>query len=118
MDKDRIKGSVETAKGSMKEFVGKVTGDAKLEAEGRKKKPPAEFRTRSAGSRTQSARPQRNSRRSPPTSSQGWSGGWRYQIAERPAKGDTLMDMTTLLIIVVIVLLIGGGGFYGRGRWY
>jgi uncharacterized protein YjbJ (UPF0337 family) len=38
MDKDRIKGSVETAKGSMKESVGKVTGDAKLEAEGRNEK--------------------------------------------------------------------------------
>jgi hypothetical protein len=39
-------------------------------------------------------------------------------IANRPAKGDTIMDTTTLLIIVVVVLLIGGGGFYGRGRWY
>jgi hypothetical protein len=40
------------------------------------------------------------------------------QIAKRPAKGGTIMDMTTLLIIVVVVLLLGGGGFYGRGRWY
>ena len=34
MDKDRIKGSVEQAKGSVKEAFGKVTGDAKLEVEG------------------------------------------------------------------------------------
>jgi uncharacterized protein YjbJ (UPF0337 family) len=38
MDKDRIKGSVEKAKGSVKESVGKVTGDAKLEVEGRNEK--------------------------------------------------------------------------------
>ena len=38
MDKDRIKGSVEKAKGSMKESVGKVTGDANLEVEGRNEK--------------------------------------------------------------------------------
>jgi len=29
MDKDRIKGSAEQVKGSIKETVGKVTGDAK-----------------------------------------------------------------------------------------
>jgi uncharacterized protein YjbJ (UPF0337 family) len=34
MDKDRIQGSVEQAKGKTKEVAGKVTGDAKLEAEG------------------------------------------------------------------------------------
>ena len=38
MDKDRIKGSVEQAKGSVKEAVGKATGDAKLEVEGRNEK--------------------------------------------------------------------------------
>jgi uncharacterized protein YjbJ (UPF0337 family) len=38
MDKDRIKGSVEHAKGSVKEAVGKATGDAKLEIEGRNEK--------------------------------------------------------------------------------
>ena len=52
MDKDRIKGSVEQAKGAVKEAVGKAAGDAKLEVEGRNEKPPAKFRTRSAGSRT------------------------------------------------------------------
>jgi uncharacterized protein YjbJ (UPF0337 family) len=57
MDKDRIKGSVERAKGSVKEAVGKATGDAKLEVEGRNEKPRAKFRMRLAESRTQSARP-------------------------------------------------------------
>ena len=35
MDKDRIEGAVDKMKGSVKEAVGKVTGDAKLEAEGK-----------------------------------------------------------------------------------
>jgi len=35
MDKDRIKGSTEQAKGAMKETAGKVFGDKKLETEGK-----------------------------------------------------------------------------------
>jgi uncharacterized protein YjbJ (UPF0337 family) len=35
MDKDRIKGSAEQAKGKVKEWTGKVTGDAKTENEGK-----------------------------------------------------------------------------------
>jgi uncharacterized protein YjbJ (UPF0337 family) len=35
MDKDRIKGAAEQAKGAVKEAAGKVMGDAKLEAEGK-----------------------------------------------------------------------------------
>ena len=35
MNKDRIQGSVEQAKGKVKEIAGKVTGDAKLETEGK-----------------------------------------------------------------------------------
>jgi len=35
MDKDRIKGAVNQAKGTLKETVGKVTGDVKLESEGK-----------------------------------------------------------------------------------
>jgi uncharacterized protein YjbJ (UPF0337 family) len=35
MDKDRIKGSAEQAKGAVKEAVGKVLGDKKLETEGK-----------------------------------------------------------------------------------
>lgn len=35
MDEDRIKGAAQTVKGTLKEAAGKVTGDAKLEAEGK-----------------------------------------------------------------------------------
>jgi uncharacterized protein YjbJ (UPF0337 family) len=35
MDKDRIKGSAEQAKGKVKEYGGKATGDTKTEAEGK-----------------------------------------------------------------------------------
>ena len=35
MNKDRIEGSAEQAKGKVKEIAGKVTGDSKLEAEGK-----------------------------------------------------------------------------------
>lgn len=34
MDKDRIAGSANQAKGAIKEVAGKMTGDAKLQAEG------------------------------------------------------------------------------------
>ncbi len=34
MDKDRILGSAKTIKGSLKQTIGRVVGDAKLEAEG------------------------------------------------------------------------------------
>jgi uncharacterized protein YjbJ (UPF0337 family) len=35
MDKDRIEGAMQSAKGTIKEMAGKVTGDTKLEAEGK-----------------------------------------------------------------------------------
>ena len=35
VDKDRIKGSAEQAKGKVKDVVGKATGDSKLEGEGK-----------------------------------------------------------------------------------
>lgn len=35
MDKDRSEGILDKAKGTIKEVAGKVTGDAKLEAEGK-----------------------------------------------------------------------------------
>lgn len=38
MDKDRAEGAFEKAKGTAKELAGKVTGDAKLEAEGKAQK--------------------------------------------------------------------------------
>jgi uncharacterized protein YjbJ (UPF0337 family) len=34
MDKDRVKGAAHEAKGSVKEAVGKATGDAKTQVEG------------------------------------------------------------------------------------
>jgi uncharacterized protein YjbJ (UPF0337 family) len=38
MNKDRIEGSAEQAKGKVKEVAGKVTGDTKLESEGKAQK--------------------------------------------------------------------------------
>ena len=38
MDKDRIKGSAEQAKGAVKEVAGKILGDKKLETEGQAEK--------------------------------------------------------------------------------
>lgn len=35
VDKDRVKGSAEQAKGKVKEWTGKATGDAKTESEGK-----------------------------------------------------------------------------------
>lgn len=35
MDRDRIQGMADQAKGSIKEAAGKLSGDAKLEAEGK-----------------------------------------------------------------------------------
>ena len=35
MDKDRIEGLAKQAKGAVKDMAGKVTGDAKLQAEGK-----------------------------------------------------------------------------------
>jgi uncharacterized protein YjbJ (UPF0337 family) len=38
MDKDRIEGTIEQAKGAVKETVGKAVGDAKLQVEGQNEK--------------------------------------------------------------------------------
>jgi uncharacterized protein YjbJ (UPF0337 family) len=38
MDKDRIEGAAHQAKGAIKEAAGKVTGDTKIETEGRAEK--------------------------------------------------------------------------------
>ena len=35
MDKDRIKGSADQAKGAIKDATGKILGDSKLQAEGK-----------------------------------------------------------------------------------
>jgi uncharacterized protein YjbJ (UPF0337 family) len=49
MDKDRIKGSAQQAKGKVKEVVGKVTGDAKLEGEGKADKAGGKIRNAIGG---------------------------------------------------------------------
>jgi uncharacterized protein YjbJ (UPF0337 family) len=35
MDKDRIEGSAKQAKGTIKDTAGKITGDSKMQAEGK-----------------------------------------------------------------------------------
>ena len=55
MDKDEIQGSVEQAKGKVKEVAGEVTGDANFETEGKTQQVArGPFRMRSAASRTRS----------------------------------------------------------------
>ena len=44
MDKDRIKGSAQQTKGKVKEVAGKLTGDAKLESEGKTDKAAGKVR--------------------------------------------------------------------------
>ena len=46
MDKDRVAGSAKKTKGSVKEAIGKVTGDSKTQAEGAAEK--TEGRARNA----------------------------------------------------------------------
>lgn len=55
MDKDRIDGVAKQAKGSIKEAVGKVTGDAKTEAEGKAEKAVGKVQN-AAGSAKDAAR--------------------------------------------------------------
>jgi uncharacterized protein YjbJ (UPF0337 family) len=49
MDKDRIKGSAEQATGKVKEVAGKLTGDAKLEGEGKADKAAGKIRNAVGG---------------------------------------------------------------------
>lgn len=49
MDKDRVKGSAQQAKGTVKEVAGKVTGDAKLQSEGKADKAAGKFRNAIGG---------------------------------------------------------------------
>ena len=49
MDKDRIKGSAEQAKGELKEVAGKITGDAKLDSEGKADKAAGKIRNAVGG---------------------------------------------------------------------
>jgi uncharacterized protein YjbJ (UPF0337 family) len=49
MDKDRVKGSAQQAKGFVKETAGKVTGDSKLETEGKADKMAGKVRNTVGG---------------------------------------------------------------------
>jgi uncharacterized protein YjbJ (UPF0337 family) len=49
MDKDRIKGAAKQTKGSIKEAVGKVTGDTKTEGEGALEKAAGETQSTVGG---------------------------------------------------------------------
>jgi len=51
MDKDRIKGTADQAKGAVKDAVGKVTGDTKLQAEGKMDKAKGKVESAVGGTR-------------------------------------------------------------------
>jgi uncharacterized protein YjbJ (UPF0337 family) len=51
MDKDRIKGSAKQAKGALKKAAGKLTGDAKLKAEGASDKVAGKIQNAVGGAR-------------------------------------------------------------------
>ena len=53
MDKDRVEGAVHQAKGSVKEAVGKVTGDKKLRPRASRKRLPVRCKTPLAARRMQ-----------------------------------------------------------------
>jgi uncharacterized protein YjbJ (UPF0337 family) len=49
MNKDRIEGSAEQAKGKIKESIGKATGDAKLQGEGKADQAAGKFQNAVCG---------------------------------------------------------------------
>ena len=49
MDKDRIEGSAKQVKGAVKDAVGKVTGDTKLQGEGKADKAEGKFQNAVGG---------------------------------------------------------------------
>jgi uncharacterized protein YjbJ (UPF0337 family) len=51
MDKDRIKGMADQAKGAVKDAAGKVTGDTKLQAEGKMDKVKGKLENAAGGAR-------------------------------------------------------------------
>ena len=51
MNKDRIKGSAQQAKGKVKEMTGKMLGDAKLQAEGTADKATGKVRNAVGGAK-------------------------------------------------------------------
>ena len=51
MDKDRLAGAAEQAKGSLKEAIGKVTGNAEVQAEGAAEKATGKARNTAGGAK-------------------------------------------------------------------
>ena len=51
MDKDRIAGAAKQVKGSVKEAIGKITGDAKLQAEGAAEKAAGKVQNTAGGAK-------------------------------------------------------------------
>jgi uncharacterized protein YjbJ (UPF0337 family) len=51
MDKDRVEGAAHQAKGSVKEAVGKVTGDKKTQAEGAGEKAAGKVQNAAGGAK-------------------------------------------------------------------
>jgi uncharacterized protein YjbJ (UPF0337 family) len=49
MDKDRVEGIAKQAKGAVKDAAGKVTGDAKLQAEGKADKAAGKVQNAAGG---------------------------------------------------------------------
>ena len=51
MDKDRIAGAAKQVKGSVKEAIGRITGDAKLQAEGAAEKAAGKVQNTAGGAK-------------------------------------------------------------------
>ena len=51
MDKDRVQGMMKQAKGTVKEGIGKITGDARTEAEGKAEKAAGKIQNAIGGAR-------------------------------------------------------------------
>ena len=75
MDKDRVAGSAKQVKGAVKEAVGKVVGDAKLESEGKADKAEGKVQNAIGG----------RERRSP---------GRRQEIVESPGEAETVIRLS------------------------
>jgi uncharacterized protein YjbJ (UPF0337 family) len=62
MDKDRVVGAAHQVKGVVKEGIGKITGDAKTQAEGAAEKQQARYKTRLEAPKMPSVIPLRSNR--------------------------------------------------------
>jgi uncharacterized protein YjbJ (UPF0337 family) len=51
MDKDRVRGAAHEAKGAVKDTVGKVTGDRKMQAEGQTEKAAGKVQNAASGAK-------------------------------------------------------------------